>query len=59
MGNKDYELETCPFCGGLAQLDLLGYVVCTGCNAHSNIRLSQEAAIEAWNRRASNNGQAH
>lgn len=60
------ELKHCPFCGGEAELQndtinfdkINSYVVCSKCHARtkkheiSTTYSSDEMAIEAWNRRA-------
>lgn len=52
-GNK---LKKCPFCGGEAHVVGLStkWVVCSKCEAESGCFYTEEDAIEAWNRRASN-----
>lgn len=51
------ELKPCPFCGGEAgfQYGYFNsdvYVRCNECRACSEVRVSEKAAIAAWNRRA-------
>ena len=49
------ELKPCPFCGGKAGIySLAKYekeVYCENCGAVSNICMTKEEAVEAWNRR--------
>lgn len=61
------ELKLCPFCGGEARLlhnADRSFVECASCHAQSDYYLisyqhsSDAKAIEAWNRRASNDGGA-
>lgn len=60
----DKDLKLCPFCGGKAELhhtngEMLCYVKCTICGAETGIvkaaleYCANDKAIEAWNRRAS------
>lgn len=50
------ELKPCPFCGGKAGIySLAKYekeAYCENCGAVSNICMTKEEAVEAWNRRA-------
>lgn len=56
----DDNLETCPFCGGNAEmiLMLLGdgkvayAVMCSDCRAETAFYTDEENAAEAWNRRS-------
>jgi len=52
------ELKPCPFCGSKAEIyqDYEGSwtIECTVCFARSWPRKDKEQAIEAWNRRATN-----
>ena len=48
--------KKCPFCGGEAkichmQTDNMAMVACNGCHAHSALFLTEEEAVDAWNRR--------
>ena len=60
--SKDKKLNTCPFCGGKAELhtEPWSIVMCTECNATASYFLhkadycSVDKAIEAWNRRENN-----
>ena len=55
------ELKPCPFCGDLkaeieeriiTEYNIKSYqVVCFSCAGSSGLHISQEKAIEAWNRR--------
>lgn len=52
------QLKNCPFCGGEAHIEFSyvwwGYFVsCTVCGATQENYDKEEEAIEAWNRRAS------
>jgi len=52
----DTQLLPCPFCGGDAQTDFIegeSYLIeCYACRAETGIKDSEEDAIAAWNRRA-------
>lgn len=48
------ELEKCPFCGGEAKerkSNGLYYVFCTNCGAKTVDVITENGAIDAWNRR--------
>lgn len=55
-------LKPCPFCGSrkskLGAYEGVGesihFVICLGCQADGPVRNTEEAAIEAWNRRFNN-----
>lgn len=57
---KKQELKPCPFCGGKAVIQNMGYphyIYCSSCGAkvHGHVigaREGKKASIEAWNRRA-------
>lgn len=52
------KLKPCPFCGGEAERQWginpkpIYWVECTECGIEGVVCLSEEEAIEAWNRRA-------
>lgn len=58
--SKKQELKPCPFCGGKAVIQNMGYphyIYCSSCGAkvHGHVigaREGKKASIEAWNRRA-------
>lgn len=60
MTTKKQELKPCPFCGGKAVIQNMGYphyIYCSSCGAkvHGHVigaREGKKASIEAWNRRA-------
>ena len=61
MPKEDYpKMLNCPFCGGKANIDggngivKRYFVFCTKCKTRQENRLTREKAIEAWNRRYSN-----
>jgi Lar family restriction alleviation protein len=51
------ELKRCPFCGAKPpQIGLFGYgmtyfVMCNNCGVETSDAISEEKAIEAWNKR--------
>ena len=53
------ELKPCPFCGGKANAFICGrifVVECESCGTSSDGFDSKKEAVEAWNRRADDNG---
>ena len=50
------ELKACPFCGGSARdiNQVIGHIIlCRFCDARTGFYRTEEEAIEAWNRRVS------
>lgn len=60
-----YELESCPFCGGEAEVKTQDhwdatrgktyYVICKACRCRTSDYLGWQGAVESWNRRAAEN----
>ncbi len=54
QSKESQKLRECPFCGSTLVVPIsCWYVQCTRCKASSGAYGSKEKAIEAWNRRAS------
>lgn len=49
----DKELKPCPFCGGEAKWQS-GVICCSDCGVKTRYTSSRELAINAWNRRLTN-----
>ncbi len=60
----EYDLKPCPFCGGVAEAksyhanydDKISKIVCTECGVETALYEFLSRAIEAWNRRAGDEG---
>jgi len=49
------KLKPCSFCGSKKTKTMSGlgewWIVCVNCEASTNMKVSKEAAIKAWNKR--------